>query len=92
MLAVRLLSNDLEFIADVELPPFHDHGMPEMVMWDQRCFLRHGKFSDGPWFYLEGFWLASPTPPTGLLRIEQGIEPRDTRPDLPHTMRKAGSE
>ena len=85
MLVVRLLTSDLEDVADVELPPYTDHGMPEMVMWMERCFLRHGKFSDGASFYIEGFWVASNTPPPGIERIE----PEPTRPDLPRSIHKA---
>ena len=86
MLTVRLLTSNLEFVADVELPPFIDRGMPEVVMWMERCFLRHGRYTEGPWFYIEAFWMVSPTSPPGLPRGE----PLDTRPDLPRTMRKTG--
>jgi hypothetical protein len=88
MLVVRLLTSDLEDVADVELPPIVDRAMPEMVMWMKRCFLKHGRFSDGHTFYIESYWVSSLTPPPGLPRSEPG----DTRPDLPHMMRKTNGQ
>jgi len=88
MLTVHLLTSELEHVADVELTPFVDHMMPEMVMWAERCFMRHGKFRHGQWYYVEGFWVVSRTPLPGLPRVETPYEP----PQLRRELRKAPAE
>lgn len=52
----------LHFVATVQIAPFPDQGMPEVVLWGARVFrARDVQPTDGPWVYHEVFAVASLT-------------------------------
>lgn len=65
-IAVALLTAGLRHVAWVEIPPFSDAGLPEVLLWDHRAFMRCAKFDDGHWAYREVFVYVSLTPPPGI--------------------------
>lgn len=73
MREVELKTRDGDFVAVVEIAPFPDAGMPEVVMWGDRVFIselatRHQLPDDSParWAYREGCAVVSFTPSPGL--------------------------
>jgi hypothetical protein len=63
------------FVAQVEVPPFDDKAMPDVVMWGSRAFVIHQLDASGLWIYREAFAFVSLTPSPGLPRAEgQGDE------------------
>lgn len=69
MKVVRLVVSTGGFVADVEIAPFLDRAMPDVVMWGDRVFVRQGapgRKTDGHWVYSEAFAVVSLTPSPGL--------------------------
>lgn len=61
MRAIRLECTDGDYVATVQIPPFHDDKMPQVVMWGDRCFARASIH-----VYRETFCVASVTASPGL--------------------------
>lgn len=77
MRTVELQTRDGKFVACVEITPFPDPGMPEIVAWGDRIFLRSDYRNDGevvtmpggkPWPYREVVAHISFTKSPGLPR------------------------
>ncbi len=77
MREVELRVADGEFVAVVEVPPYPDEGMPQVVLWGERCFARLDVEGDvvvgwvplvhrGRWVYGEASLTVSATPSPGL--------------------------
>ena len=75
MRKVELQTRDRKFVAIVEIVPFPDRGMPDIVAWGERVFIRGDYNSEGihvtmpadqPWPYVEAFAHVSFTPSPGL--------------------------
>lgn len=80
MRRIELLTQEGEFVAVVEIAPFPDTGMPEVVMWGDRVFTRRGAQStDTSWVYVESFAVVSLTPSPGLLKAEPPPVDRSAR-------------
>jgi hypothetical protein len=71
---IELLTEDGGYVATVEVLPFPDRGMPRVVMWGVRTFVRASSAplprAEKPWPYIECFAAASLTPSPGLPRWE----------------------
>jgi hypothetical protein len=67
MREIELRVSTGEFVAVVEIPPFPDQGLPEVVMWGVRTFLRTPEPKEAPGrpVYTEGFAVMSLTPSPG---------------------------
>ncbi len=71
MRKVELLTSDGGYVATVEIPPFPDKGMPRVVIWGVRTFVRPElsvEHTDKPWPYREAFASLSLTESPGLDR------------------------
>lgn len=76
MRQVELYTDDGRFVAVVEIVPFPDRGMPKVIMWGDRVFVR--ALQDPPsqdfdplrdrWPFREAFSVVSFTPSPGLPR------------------------
>ena len=69
MREVELRSTDgAHFVAVVEIVPFPDRGMPDMVAWGDRVFLNKEETqpTSGRWVYREGFAVVSFTKSPGI--------------------------
>jgi hypothetical protein len=73
---VELLTRDLCHVAIVELAPFLDARMPDVVVWGARIFQRQvrpdadDESGRNAWRYVEAFAVVSLTPSPGLPREE----------------------
>lgn len=76
MREIELYTADGHFVAVVEIAPFPDNGMPDVVGWGDRVFTRWRQNTDvladgwkaGRWPYQEAFGVVSFTPSPGLPR------------------------
>jgi hypothetical protein len=70
MMEIELRTDQGHFVAVVEIPPFPDSGLPEVVVWGTRTFLlaRDAEPPTARVVYEEGFAVMSLTPSPGLPR------------------------
>jgi hypothetical protein len=74
MRKIELITANGGYVATVEIPPFPDQSLPQVVMWGDRCFTKSGthyvdpKQPEKPWSYFECFAVASITPSPGVAR------------------------
>lgn len=68
MRKVQLITKAGGFVAFVEIVPFPDAGMPDVVAWGDRLFARFAPHPDDArvWTYTEVFAVVSFTPSPGL--------------------------
>jgi hypothetical protein len=70
MREIELWTRDGNFVAVVDIPPFPDTGMPEVVMWGDRTFHNNAghQTESKRWVYNEVFLVVSLTPSPGRRR------------------------
>lgn len=80
---IELQTRDGHFVATVEIAPFPDRGMPEVVSWGDRVFVREqrspGRAPELPWVYLEACAAVSFTASPG----KEQVRPAPTPPPPP---------
>ena len=85
MREIELWTRDGHFVAVVDIPPFPDKGMPDVVMWGDRVFHNNaGHQTDGSgksmrWVYNEVFSCVSLTPSPGRPREEDSEELKEVK-------------
>jgi hypothetical protein len=70
MRQVELQTKDGHFVATVEITPFPDPGMPEVLTWGDRTFTFHERRKPAPWVYREAFAVVSLTESPGAPKWE----------------------
>src|SRR5581483_10321938 len=65
-----------QFVAIVDIPPFPDKGMPQVVIWGDRTFKsRETQPADARWEYDEVFCVVSLTPSPGKPQQDDRMDP-----------------
>jgi len=68
------------FVATVDIPPFPDKGMPQVIIWGDRTFtVRETQPADARWGYREVFCVVSLTPSPGKPRQDDRMDPDLTK-------------
>ena len=66
MREIELRTSSHEFVAVVEILPFPDKGLPEVVVWGERTFIRTPDVARNRPVYTEGLTVLSLTPSPGM--------------------------